>query len=172
MSTTNAETGRGFGRIEEKADGSHEGTLERLYEGHSPTDVWRAMTDPKRLGEWLAPGTIELRRGGKVHIDFVDSGIVIESEVLEFEDGRLLSYSWSKPGEPTRPLRFSLEAVGRDTRLTLRVGVPAGEDAAKACAGFEGHLDMLGAALEGVPIKFPFQTYLDARKAYTAQLGG
>ena len=50
--------------------------------------------------------------------------------------------------------------------------VPAGEDPAKACAGFEGHLEMLAAALEGVPIRFPFDLYKSARAAYTEQLAG
>ena len=42
---------------------------------------------------------------------------------------------------------------------------------AKACAGFEGHLVMLAAALEGVPIKFPFDLFMQARAAYSKQLG-
>jgi hypothetical protein len=50
--------------------------------------------------------------------------------------------------------------------LTLTVRLPADEDIAKACAGFEAHLDMLAAALEGVPIPFPFERYLAARRAY------
>ena len=91
-------------------------------------------------------------------------------DVLAFEPLKLLSYSWSHVGEPERPLRWELEAVGSDTRLVLTVGIPAGEDAAKACAGFEGHLEMLAAALEGVPIKFPFDLFLAARAAYRAQL--
>jgi hypothetical protein len=46
--------------------------------------------------------------------------------------------------------------------------VPAGEDAARAAAGFETHLEMLAAALEGVPIKFPFQLFKELRAAYQA----
>jgi hypothetical protein len=46
------------------------------------------------------------------------------------------------------------------------VQLPEGEDIAKACAGFEAHLDMLAAALEGVPIRFPFDRYIAARHAY------
>ena len=54
--------------------------------------------------------------------------------------------------------------------LTLGVRVPVGEDAAKACAGFEAHLDMLAAALEGVAVRFPFDVYQQARKAYAEQV--
>ena len=47
---------------------------------------------------------------------------------------------------------------------------PTGEDLAKACAGFDAHLDMLAAALEGVSIKFPFDVFVQARKAYAEQV--
>jgi hypothetical protein len=50
------------------------------------------------------------------------------------------------------------------------VRVPTGEDLAKACAGFDAHLDMLAAALEGVSIKFPFDVFVQARKVYAEQV--
>lgn len=156
------------GRIERRA-GVQVGHLAREL-GHDAASVWRLLTDPARLLQWLASGRIELRLGGAVHIDFVDSGTVIDSRVTAFEDGRLLEYSWSHAGEPARPLRWTLSPTAAGTRLELEVTIPEGEDAAKACAGFEGHLEMLAAALEGVPIKFPFDVFVAARKNYQAQL--
>ena len=161
-----------FGTIRQLPDGSFEGTLQRVYEGHDRAALWRMLTEPAAFAQWIAPGTIELRVGGAVQIDFQDSGTAIASTVLALEPERLLAYSWSSPGEPERPLHWRLDDMpGGSTRLTLTVHTPAGEDAAKACAGFEGHLDMLAGALEGVPIKFPFQRFLDARAAYKQQLG-
>lgn len=159
-----------LGTITPHGDG-HQGRLERSFE-HPGTEVWRMLTEPQAMAQWLSGGTIEQRPGGKVRIDFVDSGIVIDSTVSAFEAGRLLEYSWSSGDEPRRPLRWELTPTADGTRLVLTVGVPAGEDAAKACAGFEGHLEMLAAALEGVPIKFPFETYMKARNGYKAMLGG
>lgn len=159
------------GHIRRLTDGSFEGTLQHSYEGHKPAEVWQMLTDTKRLPEWIAPGSIEPRKGGKAHIDFQDSGIVIDSQVTEFNPPRLLAYSWSSGSQPLRPLRWELKEVSDGTQLTLTVSTPAGEDPAKACAGFEGHLEMLAAALEGVPIKFPFDTYKQARAAYSKQLG-
>ena len=49
------------------------------------------------------------------------------------------------------------------TRLTLTVRLPAGEDIAKVCAGFDAHPEMLAAALESVSIRFPFDHYLKQR---------
>ncbi|MBV2179703.1 SRPBCC family protein [Castellaniella sp. MT123] len=146
-----------------------EGQLQRIIE-HPPADVWRMLTEPQRLAQWLAPGSVELRRGGAVRIDFADSGTLIESTVRALEPGHLLEYSWSSGSQPERPLRWTLDAVERGTQLTLTVRLPADEDIAKACAGFEGHLEMLVAALEGVPVHFPVELYLQARKAYQAML--
>ncbi len=148
-----------------------EGQLTRQLD-HDAVAVWRMLTDPLAMAQWLAPGSVEQRAGGTVRIDFADSGTVIDSRVSAFEDGRLLAYSWSSGSEPERPMRWELVPANGGTRLTLTLHIPAQEDAAKACAGFEGHLDMLAAALEGVPIKFPFQRFLQARGAYTEQLAG
>jgi uncharacterized protein YndB with AHSA1/START domain len=142
-----------------------EGRLQRTYD-HDRAAVWSKLTQPSEIAKWLAPGTIELHLGGKVRIDFADSGIVIDSSVLAYEAERVLAYSWSSGNEPERPMRWELADAGAGTQVTLTVHIPAGEDAAKACAGFEGHLEMLAAALEDVPVKFPLQLYLDARKGY------
>ena len=152
-------------------EGGYQGQLERVF-AHDRAAVWRMLTEPQALAQWLAPGSMELRPGGAVRIDFADSGVVIDSTVLALEEGALLEYSWSSGDEPERRLRWTLAQVDGGTRLGLEVQVPAGEDASKACAGFEAHLEMLAAALEGVPIHFPFQHYLGARKAYQAQLEG
>lgn len=158
------------GTIQRQADGSFHGTLQRVYEGHDRAEVWRMLTEPASMAQWLAAGTIEQRKGGAVRIDFQDSGTVIASTVLELDPQRVLAYSWSSGDEPQRPLRWALDDVEGGVRLTLTVGVPAGENAVKACAGFEGHLEMLGGALEGVPMKFPVDLFLRARTAYSKQL--
>lgn len=142
-----------------------EARLARLFD-HGRDAVWRMITQPDALVQWLAPGTIELRVGGAVHIDFADSGITIDSTVLDLDAPQLLEYSWSSGDEPARPLRWELEPAGQETRLTLILRLPATEDVSKACAGFDAHLEMLAAALEGVPIRFPFDYYLERRRLY------
>ncbi|WP_322994813.1 SRPBCC family protein [Castellaniella sp.] len=146
-----------------------QGQLQRHY-AHAPEAVWSMLTEPAQMAKWLAPGTIELRRGGAVRIDFADSGVVIDSTVTDLAPQRVLEYSWSSDQQPDRPLRWELAPETGGTRLSLIVRVPADEDAAKACAGFEGHLDMLAAALEDVPVRFPLDLYLQARKHYQALL--
>ena len=67
-------------------------------------------------------------------------------------------------------MRWELEADGGNTRLTLTVSVPEGEDIARACAGWEAHLMMLLGAIEGVPIKFPFERFKSTREEYKAKM--
>jgi uncharacterized protein YndB with AHSA1/START domain len=136
-----------------------------------PSDLlWRMLTDSAQLPKWLAPGTIDLKAGGAARLDFADSGTVIDSTVTGFEPGRLIEYSWSRPGEPERPVRWRIEPQEGGARLDLELRVPANEDAGRACAGWEAHLEMLEAALEGVPIKFPFESFKAAREAYRGKV--
>ncbi|HZZ89424.1 MAG TPA: SRPBCC family protein [Caulobacteraceae bacterium] len=137
---------------------------------HSPQVVWSALTEPAMLAQWLAPGRIELKVGGAARLDFADSGTVIDSRVSAFEPGRLIEYSWSAGDEPLRPVRWEIEPADGGAALTLTQKTPAGEDPGRACAGWEAHLEMLQAALEGVPIKFPFETFKAAREAYRAKV--
>ena len=148
-----------------RANGYLQGRLQRHIE-HDQQAVWAMLTVPERMAEWLAPGSIELKQGGAAKLNFTDSGTVIDSTVSAFDAPRLLEYSWSSPGQPSRPVRWETTAVSGGTQLTLTVGVPQGEDIARACAGWEAHLMMLLAAIEGVPIKFPFERFKTTREAY------
>jgi uncharacterized protein YndB with AHSA1/START domain len=149
--------------------GRYETRLERFLE-HDQSAVWAMLTEPNRIVEWLAPGEIELRKGGSAKLNFTDSGIVIDSTVSECEPPSLLEYSWSSPGEPTRPVRWETAPVSGGTSLTLTLQVPEDEDIARSCAGWEAHLLMLLAAIEGVPIKFPLERFQATREAYKVMI--
>lgn len=159
-----------LGTIEHRGN-TYEARLERLIP-QPPAAVWAMLTDPARFVDWLAPGEIELRKGGAAKLNFVDSGIVIDSSVSAFEPGRILEYSWSGPGEPVRPVRYEIEPAGEETRLKLTLTTPDNEDIARSCAGWEAHLMMLLAAIEGVPIKFPFERFQATRAEYNKLLNG
>jgi uncharacterized protein YndB with AHSA1/START domain len=165
MSSENEE----LGTIEHRG-GSYHARLERQLD-HPPAAVWRMLTDPEKMIDWLAPGEIELKQGGIAKLNFVDSGIVIDSVVSAFEPEQVLEYSWSSPGEPDRPLRYEIESDGPGSRLILQLTTPDDEDIARSCAGWEAHLMMLLAAIEGVPIKFPFERFQTTRAQYNELLG-
>jgi uncharacterized protein YndB with AHSA1/START domain len=159
----------GLGAIK-LVNGCYEARLERFLE-HDQSAVWAMLTEPDRMVEWLAPGEIELRKGGAAKLNFADSGIVIDSSVSEFEPPSLLEFSWSSPGEPARPVRWETAPVAGGTNLTLTLRLPEDEDIARSCAGWEAHLMMLLAAIEGIPIKFPFERFQATREAYKSMIG-
>ena len=138
---------------------------------HPTQTVWAALTQSDQLAQWLAPGEIELFLGGHVNLDFGDSGIVIHSQVSAYSPGRLLEYSWSGAGDTLRPLRWEISSLEGRTQLSLTLTMPASEDISRSCAGWEAHLEMLAATLEGVSIKFPFEHFKRAREAYKARMG-
>ena len=89
---------------------------------HAPAKVWRALTDPALLAEWLLPVLdLTLERGaaftfktqaypgwdGTVHCRFV-----------EIAPLRKLSYSWGVPGMDT-VVTFTLAPTATGTRLSL-----------------------------------------------------
>ena len=153
-----------FGIIN-KSDEYYVATIERQIE-HKTEKVWSMLVNSSHLVDWLAPGQIEQHKGGVAKLDFVDSGITIDSKVTAYEEEKLLEYSWSGPGEPERPIRWELRNEGDITKLTLILKCPLDEDIARSCAGWEAHLMMLLAAIEGVPIKFPFERFQETRDVY------
>jgi uncharacterized protein YndB with AHSA1/START domain len=144
-----------------------EARIERTLE-HDQDAVWRMLTDSSLLPQWLAPGELSLSKGGAAKLNFPESGTNVESVVTEVQPPRLIEYSWSSPGEPDRPLRWEAIATQDGTRLSLTLRIPDTEDIARTCAGWNAHLEMFAAAMEGVPIKFPFERFKTAREAYRA----
>jgi uncharacterized protein YndB with AHSA1/START domain len=92
--------------------------------GHPPDRVWRALTDPAEMAQWLMANDFEPRVGHRFRFRAKPQpgwrGIV-DGEVLEVDPPRRLSYSWT--GDPSwkRPTRvtWTLVPSGGGTRLTL-----------------------------------------------------
>ncbi len=96
--------------------------LERIYE-YPPERVWRALTDPRALGDWLMRNDFQAKVGHR--FQFHDRprlgwrGIV-DCEVLEADAPRRLSFTWR--GHPTHKrttVTWTLEPVTGGTRLRL-----------------------------------------------------
>lgn len=142
--------------------------LQRRLE-HPRERVWAMLTESSELAQWLAPGTLEGGQGGRARIDFGNSGRPIDSIIREWRPPARLAYSWSAGSEAERPLRWHLAECG-DTRtdLSLTLTLPDDDLLAIACAGWDAHLEMLAAALEGIAIHFPRDRFQQARSAFSA----
>jgi uncharacterized protein YndB with AHSA1/START domain len=89
---------------------------------HSPEKVWRALTDPVLLAEWLLPVVdLELQPGAAFRFNTQPQpgwdGIV-NCRFLEIEAHRKLSYTWVV-GDMDTVVTFTLTPTASGTRLSL-----------------------------------------------------
>lgn len=90
---------------------------------HPPERVWRAITEPAQIGQWLMKTDFRPVAGARYRMDAKPQpgwrGWV-EGEVLEVVPHRRLVYTWEgSPGEVTT-VTWELEPTAKGTRLRLR----------------------------------------------------
>lgn len=141
-----------YGTVHTRADG-YQLRFERQLR-HPVEKVWTALTNPAQLAQWLAPGEMELRLGGRVYLAFTDGDGVIDGQVTAIEPPRLLEFTWTDKGDDFGFVRWELMAEEGGTRLVLSHTVPESARAfgLPALAGWHSLLDQLSALLDGQPL--------------------
>ena len=108
----------------------------------APAKVWRAITEPEMLKQWMAPADAfkvpvaetELRVGGRYHIVMnAPDGEVhdVRGVYREIVPNRKLVYTWAWKTTPEREslVTIELKAAGSGTELSLRHEQFADEEA-------------------------------------------
>ena len=89
---------------------------------HAPEKVWRALTDPELLAEWLLPAIgLELEPGAEFMFKtqpYPGWDGTVNCRFIEIEPQRKLSYTWTVPFLDT-VVTFSLAPSASGTRLSL-----------------------------------------------------
>ena len=89
---------------------------------HPPEKVWRALTDPDLLAEWLLPVTgLELVPGAEFTFrtqPYPGWDGTVTCRLLEIEPLRTLRYAWTVPFLET-VVTFTLTPTASGTRLSL-----------------------------------------------------
>jgi uncharacterized protein YndB with AHSA1/START domain len=89
---------------------------------HSPDKVWRALTDPELMGEWLLPVTgLKLEVGAAFMLKtqpYPGWDGTVSCKMLEIEAKKKLSYTWTVPFLDT-VVTFELSPSAKGTRLTI-----------------------------------------------------
>ena len=89
---------------------------------HSPEKVWRALTDPVLLAEWLLP-VLDLKLEPGAAFTFKTQPYpgwdgTVNCRLVEIEAHRKLTYTWSVPFLDT-VVTFTLTPTAAGTRLSL-----------------------------------------------------
>jgi uncharacterized protein YndB with AHSA1/START domain len=89
---------------------------------HSPEKVWRALTDPVLLAEWLLPVVeLKLELGAEFTLKTQPQpgwDGTVNCRFLEIEPGKKLSYTWVVGGMDT-VVTFTLTPTASGSRLSL-----------------------------------------------------
>ena len=124
---------------------------------HSPEKVWRALTDPALLAEWLLPvvaGKLELGAAFTLKTQaYPGRDGTVNCRVLEIEPRRKLSYAWAVPFLDT-VVTFTLMPTDSGTRLSL---VQSGfkDDQKREFGGARYGWKMMGGKLVDLLAKLP-----------------
>lgn len=112
--------------VTDKTAGSQTDTLEFEFDlRHAPEKVWRALTDPVLLREWLLPVTgLELQVGKTFTFKtqaFPGWDGTVRCQMLEIESHRKLSYAWVVGDDLALDtvVTFTLTPTSTGTRLSL-----------------------------------------------------
>jgi len=89
---------------------------------HSPQKVWRALTDPELLKEWLLP-VIDLKLEKGAPFTFKTQPYpgwdgIVNCRMIEIEEHKKLTYAWTVPFLDT-VVTFTLTPTESGTRLSL-----------------------------------------------------
>jgi uncharacterized protein YndB with AHSA1/START domain len=90
---------------------------------HPPRKVWRALTEPELLREWLLPAIgFELQPGAEFTLKAPQAypgwDGTVDCRMLEIEEHRKLSYAWTVPFLDT-VVTFTLTPTESGTRLSI-----------------------------------------------------
>lgn len=123
--------------------------IERDF-AHPPEKLWRALTQPHLMEEWLMKNDFVPAVGHRFHLTG-EWGGVLDCEVLTVEEGRTLAYTWDFANDnPAFDLRsvvtFTLTPTATGTHLRVeQAGFRPDQKQAfgGALHGWQGFLDKL-----------------------------
>jgi len=125
---------------------------------HPVERVWAAITRPQEIEAWWARADVDLRTGGAMRIEWLNtdedgSTVVMPATITALEPPHLLEIE----GEPHGTLRFELQPDGDATLLTfVACSTIPGDYRTKVLAGWHYHLDALEEFLDdGVRVDWP-----------------
>jgi uncharacterized protein YndB with AHSA1/START domain len=170
--------------VNEETDLAYDGIVERTPEGgvirferrlpYPIREVWSAITDPDRLGDWWLPFdadiSVDLREGGEMRfVSRDDEPFEMIFTVLRVEAPMLLEHTHA---DPDSRMRWELEPTDEGCTLRLSHFVTDADAAIGNCyvVGLHTSLGRLAPSLAGEPVPWDTEEFAEAQAAY-ARLG-
>jgi uncharacterized protein YndB with AHSA1/START domain len=124
--------------------------FERFYP-RSVEKVWSALTDPKRLEDWMGVAVVEPHVGGRYDM-MLDGPHPMTGRIRVWEPPRVLEINWSNADAPDSIVRYELAPDGNGARLSFtHRHMPYGSSALML-PGWHILLRRLGDTLEDTPV--------------------
>jgi uncharacterized protein YndB with AHSA1/START domain len=134
-------------------------------------DLWSALTDPQRLARWIATVEGDLRLGGEFWARFTSSCWEGPGRVDVCDPPRRLRLTMSPGQDDQTVIEAELTADGDQTRLVVEErGLPIGAAAGRG-AGWQAHVEDLGAYLAGRELADWRERWTELTPAYRDQAG-
>ncbi len=152
----------GMGTVERTADGATV-RFERHFPS-PPADVWRALTEPAELAEWLSDASVDLRVGGAIQVRFDDG--TMNGVITDLEPERVLAYSWHEGEDRESHVRWDVSASDSGTVLRLTHVKLAPQSASGFGGGWHHHLDRLEGVVAGHPLEWSWKTFEELEPLY------
>ena len=89
--------------------------FERRY-AHAIEKVWRALTDPARLEDWMGRARVEPHVGGRYEL-MLDGPHPMTGRILVWEPPQTLEVSWRNADAPDSIIRYALTRDSEGTRM-------------------------------------------------------
>ena len=159
--------------------------LERLLPG--PLErVWAYITEPNKRAMWICGGTIDLRVGGKMHMEFDNNSLTSDKSpppkyqgrakassvgvVTRLEPMRVFAHTWTWESGDTE-VTYELAPRGKDVLLTIVHSKVKGRGAtASVMGGWDVHTGVLEDVLRGAEPRPFWATHTKLEKEYDATL--
>jgi len=158
-------------------EGEHASLTYQRRLPHPRETIWKEITDPKQLSEWMnTKAIIHGKRGGT--IDFVNtvSGFHTSGDILVWEPNQVFEHEWHiapnpglPQGEPNSIIRWELEQDGdSDTLLTLTHNRLGKSISLRFAPGWHAYLDRLEANLDDKELPDWMHKFGEVKELYSS----
>jgi uncharacterized protein YndB with AHSA1/START domain len=99
----------------------HDDHLDVRFERHYPRPVdtvWKALTEPERLADWMGRSVVEPRVGGRYET-MLDGIKPMHGRVTVWDPPKTLELHWSNEHSPDATVRYELSPEADGTRLVF-----------------------------------------------------